>query len=73
MMIFITSPSHASTFQAEDEKGAPDLALVQRRIKDIVGVLENFSSRRSMGMSRGDYIQQVLVSRCHIAFSKHNP
>lgn len=51
-------------FQIEAEKGAPDLAVVQRRIKDIVGVLENFSARRSDSLSRGDYIQQVIVSFC---------
>ena len=46
-------------YQIEAEKAAPDLAVVQRRMKDIVGVLENFASRRAEGMSRGDYLQQV--------------
>ena len=41
------------------EKSAPDLAIVQRRMKDIVGVLENFAARREEGKDRGDYLQQV--------------
>jgi hypothetical protein len=49
------------TEQVEAEQAAPDLALVQRRMKDIVTVLENFSTRREEGRSRGDYIQQVWV------------
>ncbi|GAX84828.1 hypothetical protein CEUSTIGMA_g12249.t1 [Chlamydomonas eustigma] len=45
--------------EVEAEQAAPDLALVQRRMKDIVTVLENFSTRREEGRSRGDYIQQL--------------
>ena len=41
------------------EKSAPDLAIVQRRMKDIVGVLENFAARREDGKDRGDYMQQA--------------
>lgn len=46
--------------QLEAEKLAPpDLAIVARRIKEVVGVLENFAARRNPDRSRADYLAQV--------------
>ncbi|GIL85754.1 hypothetical protein Vretimale_13218 [Volvox reticuliferus] len=46
--------------QVEAEKLAPpDLALVARRMKATVAVLENFAARRELGHSRADYLTQL--------------
>ena len=46
--------------EVEAEKlTSPDLAMVQRRMKDVVAVLENFSTRRAEGKSRADYLNQL--------------
>ncbi|GIL59825.1 hypothetical protein Vafri_14549 [Volvox africanus] len=46
--------------QVEAEKLAPpDLALVARRMKATVAVLENFTARREPGHSRADYLLQL--------------
>ncbi|GLI70303.1 hypothetical protein VaNZ11_015253 [Volvox africanus] len=46
--------------QVEAEKLAPpDLALVARRMKATVAVLENFAARREPGHSRADYLLQL--------------
>jgi ribosomal RNA methyltransferase Nop2 len=46
--------------QVEAERLAPpDLALVQRRIRDCVRVLEDFGRLRQEGRSRADYLEQV--------------
>ena len=37
----------------------PDLALVQRRIRDVVRTLEDFGRLREAGRSRGEYMEQV--------------
>ncbi|KAG1678751.1 hypothetical protein FOA52_012790 [Chlamydomonas sp. UWO 241] len=42
-----------------EQRGAPDLAAVQTRIKSIVQVMENFVTRREAGRSRGDYVAQL--------------
>ncbi|WIA28389.1 hypothetical protein OEZ86_010935 [Tetradesmus obliquus] len=39
--------------------GAVDLDLVKRRLKQVVGVLEDFSSRRAGNRSRSDYMDQL--------------
>ena len=46
------------TVEAE-ARAPPDLALVLRRIKDVVAVLEDFARRRAPGRSRADYMDQV--------------
>lgn len=43
---------------------APDLQLVQRRIKDIVRTLENFKQFRAKGRDRSDYIEQLKRDVC---------
>ena len=44
----------------EAEKlAAPDLALVQRRIRDVVRVLEDFNRLRDSSHSRAEYLEQV--------------
>ncbi|GLC40923.1 hypothetical protein PLESTF_001056600 [Pleodorina starrii] len=46
--------------QVEAEKLAPpDLALVARRMKATVAVLEDFANRRDPGRSRSDYMAQL--------------
>lgn len=51
--------------QIEAERlAAPDLALVQRRIRDIVRVLDDFSRLREPGRPRGDYIDQLKRDLC---------
>ncbi|KAG2445305.1 hypothetical protein HYH02_008771 [Chlamydomonas schloesseri] len=46
--------------QVEAEKAAPpDLAVVARRMKATVAVLENFSERREAGRSRSEYLAQL--------------
>jgi hypothetical protein len=39
--------------------GAPDLPAIQRRIKEVVAVLDAFSTRRDPARSRADYIALV--------------
>ena len=56
----VTLPS-GQQVEAEALAGV-DLALVHRRIKDIVRTLENFKQMRGEGRSRADYIEQA--SRC---------
>ena len=43
--------------------GVPDLALAQRRVKDIVRVLDNFAALREPGRARPEYMEQVLAWR----------
>ncbi|XP_064642182.1 uncharacterized protein LOC135496668 [Lineus longissimus] len=43
---------------------APDLALVQQRIKDISQVLGDFKTRREEGRSRKDYLTQFRKDLC---------
>lgn len=46
--------------QVEAERLAPpDLALVQRRIREVVRTLENFKQMRGAGRARGEYMEQV--------------
>lgn len=44
---------------AEGPGGAVDLSLVQRRLKEVVRVLEHFQSLREPGRSRAEYVQLV--------------
>ena len=58
----ITLPSGQ---QIEAEKLAvPDLAMVQRRVRDIVRVLEDFKRLRDESKSRQDYIDQLKRDIC---------
>lgn len=51
--------------QIEAEKLAPpDLAIVQRRIRDVVRVLENFSRLRHPERARKDYLEQLKRDLC---------
>lgn len=53
-----------STATQEVEQGPPptaDLSLVQRRIKEVTHVLENFGKLRAEGRSRKQYMEQVCV------------
>ena len=51
--------------QIEAEKLAPpDLALVQRRIRDVVRVLDDFAHLRDAGRPRGDYLNQLRRDIC---------
>jgi ribosomal RNA methyltransferase Nop2 len=51
--------------QIETEKLAmPDLAMVLRRVKDIVRVLDDFKRLREPDRSRQDYIQQLKRDIC---------
>ncbi|PRW56656.1 ribosomal RNA methyltransferase NOP2 [Chlorella sorokiniana] len=51
--------------QVEAERmAAPDLALVQRRIKDIVRTLENFKQLRDKGRARQEYVDQLKRDLC---------
>ena len=46
--------------QVEAERLAPpDLALIQRRIRDVVRVLDDFARQRAHGRDRGDYLEQL--------------
>ncbi|KAL6761124.1 NOL1/NOP2/sun family-domain-containing protein [Haematococcus lacustris] len=45
--------------QEVNAAGAPDLAAAQRRIKEVVAVLENFSQRRDPARSRTDYLNTL--------------
>lgn len=47
-----------------------DLSLVQRRLKEVVHVLDNFGKLRAEGRSRKQYIEQVgraLSLALHVA------
>ena len=58
----ITLPSGQ---QIEAERLAPpDLALVQRRIRDVVRVLDDFAKLRDPGRPRGEYITQLKRDLC---------
>jgi len=58
----ITLPSGQ---QIESEMlAAPDLAMVQRRVRDIVRVLDDFKRLREPGRSRQDYIAQLKSDIC---------
>lgn len=52
---------------AEGSSGAIDLALVQRRLKEVVRVLDHFQALREPGRSRAEYINlvgQLYVFEC---------
>lgn len=56
-MELVTLPSGQ---QVEAERLAPpDLALVQRRIKDVVRVLDDFARQRDPARARADYMDQL--------------
>lgn len=58
----ITLPSGQ---QIEAEKLAPpDLALVQRRIRDVVRVLDDFAHLRDADRPRGEYLSQLRRDIC---------
>lgn len=48
----------------ELEEETADLQDVQRRIQDVIGVLNNFRERRQPGVARADYLDQVRLSPC---------
>ena len=51
--------------QIESESLAmPDLAMVQRRVKDIVRILDDFKRLREPGRSRQEYVQQLKRDIC---------
>merc|ERR1712165_272344 len=43
---------------------APDLALIQQRIKDVSAVLGDFTNRREPGKSRKEYASQLRRDLC---------
>lgn len=58
----ITLPSGQ---QIEAEKLAvPDLALIQRRVRDVVRVLDDFKRLREPGRSRREYLDQLKADIC---------
>ena len=58
----ITLPSGQ---QIEAEKLAiPDLAMVQRRVRDVVRVLDDFKRLREPGRSRNEYVEQLKRDIC---------
>eukprot|EP00899_Mesostigma_viride_P013173 jgi/Mesvir1/21857/Mv04237-RA.1 len=57
-----TLPS-GQEIEAETLAGA-DLALVQRRIKDVVAVLSNLKQLREPGKARADYVEQLTRDLC---------
>jgi len=48
----------------KDSMMAPDLALVQQRIQDVVKILNNFREMRDPDMSRTDYMEQLKKDLC---------
>eukprot|EP00096_Caligus_rogercresseyi_P011267 TRINITY_DN4384_c0_g1_i1.p1 TRINITY_DN4384_c0_g1~~TRINITY_DN4384_c0_g1_i1.p1 ORF type:complete len:763 (-),score=300.79 TRINITY_DN4384_c0_g1_i1:219-2456(-) len=42
----------------------PDLVIIQNRIKDVIDVLENFSTKRDASTSREDYITLLRKDLC---------
>lgn len=48
----------------ELEEETADLQDVQRRIQDVIGVLNNFRERRQPGVARADYLDQVRLLPC---------
>jgi len=58
----VTLPS-GQQIEAES-LAAPDLALVQRRIRDVVRVLDDFSKLREPDRDRGDYTDQLKRDLC---------
>lgn len=51
--------------QIETERLAvPDLAMIKRRVKDIVRVLDDFKRLREPGRSRKDYLDQLKQDIC---------
>ncbi|XP_067938433.1 28S rRNA (cytosine-C(5))-methyltransferase-like [Watersipora subatra] len=49
---------------SKDSRLAPDLELLKQRIKDIIQVLGDFSSRRDPDTSRHQYISQLNTDLC---------
>ena len=43
---------------------APDLAIIQQRIKDVIHVLGDFTNRRDPSTSRQDYVNQLCKDLC---------
>ena len=43
---------------------APDLQIIQSRVKDVIDVLKDFSSRREEGRSRHEYIECLKRDLC---------
>ena len=61
-MEVVTLPSGQ---QIEAERlAAPDLALVQRRIRDVVRVLDDFAHLREAERPRGEYLEQLKRDLC---------
>ena len=54
-----TNIAEGEQFTLEDEEELQDLQDVNRRIQEIVGVLNNFKSSREEGVSRKDYLEKV--------------
>ncbi|ORX78670.1 NOL1/NOP2/sun family putative RNA met [Anaeromyces robustus] len=48
----------------KDSMVAPDLALIQQRIQDVVKILNNFREMRDPDMSRTDYMEQLKKDLC---------
>ncbi|XP_074654658.1 uncharacterized protein LOC141908477 isoform X2 [Tubulanus polymorphus] len=48
----------------KDAVQAPDLALIQQRMKDIIQVLGDFKNRREKGRPRSEYIKQLRSDLC---------
>eukprot|EP00833_Pecoramyces_ruminatium_P016937 jgi/Orpsp1_1/1190969/evm.model.d7180000082594.1 len=48
----------------KDTMVAPDLALIQQRIQDVVKILNNFREMRDPDMSRTDYMEQLKKDLC---------
>ncbi|KAF6026812.1 NOP2 [Bugula neritina] len=49
---------------SRDSNLAPDLELLKQRIRDIMQVLGDFSSRRDSGTSRQSYVSQLRTDLC---------
>ena len=43
---------------------APDLTLIQQRIKDVIQVLGDFVNRREGDRQRKDYVRQLKTDLC---------
>lgn len=50
--------------EIEKDTQAPDLAIIQQRIKEIMFVLSDFKSRREQGRGRKEYLSQLCKDLC---------
>jgi len=48
----------------KEANSAPDLQIIQSRIKDVIGVLLNFKERREEGVGRPQYLNRLKKDLC---------